>query len=76
VPIHQVDDPINTTVRGTAFLALVSLGYRSIDEIPELVKIKRVFEPDESNRDVYNRMYAQYRELFKKNKKIFAALNA
>jgi xylulokinase len=76
VPIHQVDDPINTTVRGTAFLALVSLGYRSIDEIPELVKIKRVFEPDESNRDVYDRMYAQYRELFKRNKKVFAALNA
>ena len=75
VPIHQVDDPINTTVRGTALLALVSLGYRSIEEIPGLIKIKQVFEPDESNRDVYDKMYVQYRELFKKNKKIFAALN-
>ncbi len=75
VPIHQVDDPINTTVRGAAFLALLSLGYRSIDEIPDLVKIKQVFEPDQANRAIYDKMYAQYRELFKRNKKIFSALN-
>ena len=75
VPIHQVDDPINTTVRGTALLALVSLGYRSIDEIPGLIRIKQVFEPEEANRAIYDKMYAQYRELFKQNKKIFAALN-
>jgi xylulokinase len=75
VPIHQIDDPINTTVRGTALLAFVSLGYRSVDEIPELIKIKQVFEPDGANQALYDRMYTQYRELFKKNKKIFAALN-
>jgi xylulokinase len=73
--IHQVDDPINTTVRGTALLALVSLGYRSIDEIPELIKIKQVFEPDEANRAIYDKMYTQYRELYKRNRKVFAALN-
>ena len=76
IPIHQVDDPINTTVRGTALLALISLGYRSVDEIPGLIKIKQVFEPDDSNRELYDKMYTQYRELFRQNKKIFAALNA
>ncbi len=76
VPIHQVDDPVNTTVRGAALLALVSLGLRSINEIPGLVKIKQVFQPDAANREIYDKMYAQYRELFKQNKKIFAALNA
>ena len=76
VPIHQVDDPINTTVRGTALLALISLGYRSVDEIPALIKIKRIFEPEEANRAMYNKMYTQYRGLFRQNKKIFAALNA
>ena len=76
VPIQQVEDPLNTTVRGTALLALVSLGYLDIDEIPGLIRIKQVFEPDESNRDIYNRMYAQYRAFFKRNRKIFAALNS
>jgi xylulokinase len=75
VPIQQVDDPINTTVRGTALLALITLGYRSIDEIPGLVRFKRVFEPDGSNRKTYDRMYTQYRALFKKNKRIFKELN-
>jgi xylulokinase len=75
VPIHQVDDPVNSTVRGTALLAFVTLGHRAIDEIPELIKIKQVFEPDPSNRDLYDKMYLQYRELFRSNKKIFAALN-
>lgn len=76
VPIHQVDDPLNTTVRGTALLAFVTLGYRSLDEISKLVKIKRVFEPDNSQRPLYDKMFTQYRELFKRNRKIFAALNA
>lgn len=76
VPIHQVDDPVNSTVRGTAMLALITLGHRSIDEIPKLVKVRRVFEPDLSRRDLYDRMYTQYRKIFKKSKKIFTALNA
>jgi len=75
VPIHQVDDPINTTVRGTAFLALISLGFRSLDDIPGLVSIKRVFEPDESKAATYDKMYAQYRELYRRNQKVFNALN-
>jgi xylulokinase len=76
VPIQQVDDPLNTTLRGTAFLAFTVLGHRSLFDIPKLVKIKKVYEPDESKRMVYDHMYAQYRELFKKNRRIFKALNS
>jgi xylulokinase len=75
VPIHQVDDPLNATVQGTALMSLVSLGYRSLDEIRDLIRIKQVFEPDTANRAVYDSMYAQYRKLFSRNKSIFAALN-
>ena len=75
VPIQQMEDPGNTTVRGAALLALITLGYRSIEEIPGLIQYKRVFEPDKSNRELYDRMYTQYRELFKRNKRIFRKLN-
>ncbi len=75
VPIRQLEDPGNTTVRGAALLALITLGYRSIEEIPGLIRYKRVFEPDGSNREIYDRIYTQYRELFKRNKKIFKELN-
>jgi xylulokinase len=75
VPIHQVDKPVNTTLQGTAFLAFTVLGQCSLFDIPELVKIKKVYEPDESKRETYDRMYTQYRALFKKNRKIFKELN-
>ena len=75
VKICQVDDPLNTTVRGTAMLAFNSLGYMSIDEIKGFAKIKKEFEPNPSNRTIYDKMYKQYRELFKRNRKIFKALN-
>ncbi len=75
VPIHQVDDPINTTVRGTALLGFVSLGMLDIEKLPDLVRVKRIFEPEKANKPVYDKLYAQYRQLFKKNKKIFSALN-
>jgi xylulokinase len=75
VPIHQIEDPVNATVRGTAMLALITLGYRSVEDISSFVTIKKVFEPDTSNRGIYDKMYTQYREIFKRNKKVFDALN-
>ena len=75
LPVHQVEDPVNTTVRGTALLVLRALGYCSLEDIHGLVKIKKVFEPDGSKQEIYDRMYTQYRELFKRNMPVFAALN-
>jgi xylulokinase len=75
-PIQQIEDPLNSTVRGTALLALVIMGHRRLEELPSLIKVKQVFEPDRSRRAVYDKMYAHYRALFERNKKIYAALNA
>ncbi len=75
VPIHQVEDPTRTTLRGTALLALHKLGLRQADELPGLIKIRKIFEPNPANRSVYDKMFRQYRQLFIRNKKIFAALN-
>jgi xylulokinase len=76
VPIHQVADPVHATVRGTALLAFMVLGHLNREEIPRLVRIKRIFEPDPSHGRLYDRMYRQYRRLFIRNKSIFGALNA
>lgn len=75
VPIHQVDDPIHASARGAAFLAFIILGHLSISEVQDIVKIKKVFTPDESKKGIYDKMYKQYRKLFTKNKNIFTALN-
>lgn len=75
VPIHQLADPTHAAVRGPAFLAFDKLGVRSLEELADLVRVKRVFEPNASNRAVYAKMYGGFRELFERNKKVFAALN-
>lgn len=76
VPIHQVADPVNATVRGTAFLALAALGHIDLQAIPRRIGIKRIFEPNPAHCSLYDGMYRQYRRLFRRNKSIFTALNA
>ncbi len=76
VPILQVADPVNATVRGTAFLALSALGHLTLEDIPRRVAIKQVFEPNPDHQTLYDKLYRQYRRLFKRNKPIFTALNA
>lgn len=75
VPIHQIEDPTHTTIRGAALLAFNRLGIRGVEEFPAMIKIRKVFEPNVAERAVYDKMFRQYREIFARNKKIFAALN-
>jgi xylulokinase len=75
IPMHQQENPGNNTLLGIAFLAFNRVGLMSLDEIPNKVRIKRVFEPNLANREVYERMYAQFRKCTKQLKPIFHTLN-
>jgi len=75
IPVHQVDDPLNTTVLGAALLAFYSLGRLSMTEMSSRVTIKKVFRPDADKRDVYDRIYQGYRFLYDQNKPVFRILN-
>jgi xylulokinase len=75
VPIHQVVDPLITSARGCALCAFMLLGYRSKDELPDLVKINQTFHPDVKNRAIYDKLFAQFMKLQKHTKPVFNALN-
>ena len=45
-PVHSVEDPILANARGAAFLAAVALGHLRVEEIPERIRVRRVFDPD------------------------------
>jgi xylulokinase len=75
IPIHQVADPLTTTVKGTALLAFFILGHLSLEEMADCVKIKKVFQPDGANKRIYDRMFTSYRSFYHRNKAIFRALN-
>ncbi len=75
VPILQIADPTSVTIRGAAILAFHFLDGHPLEALAEGIKIKRVFEPNLKNKACYDQLYNQFRQIYKRNKKVFAALN-
>ena len=73
--IKQVKDPILANLRGTAFLAAVSLGYLRFDDIPERIQIANTCRPNPENRKIYDELYREFLNIYKCNKGIYARLN-
>ncbi len=75
-PIRQVKDPIQSNVRGSAFLAAVALGYFGYDDIAQYIEIEKTFEPNPKNRELYDQRFKVYLKFYKQNRKVFRFLNA
>ena len=73
--IRQVKDPIQANFRGAAFLASVALGYLNVDDIPERVKIAKTYTPNPQNRAIYDELFAEFVDLYKREKKFYSRLN-
>jgi xylulokinase len=73
--ILQVKDPILAGLRGVAFLAGATLGDLAYNDVSELVEIEATFRPEATRRPVYDRLYREFRNLHKANRKIHARLN-
>ena len=75
-PVLQLDEPHKVTCRGTGLVGFTRLGLLKVEEIPSLVKIRKTFEPISGNIPVYRKLYKQYVRIFKKNFRVFRALNS
>lgn len=73
--IRQVADPVLANVRGAALLALLALGELTWEQVPDLAPVERVYRPDAANRAVYDSGYAAFRELYRRNRRLYARLN-
>ena len=73
--IRQVKDPIHANVRGAALLASMALGYITIDKISDCVEIKETFEPNPRNKEIYDELFREYKNIYRKTRKIYARLN-
>jgi xylulokinase len=73
--IRQVHDPIQANARGAAFIAAVGLGYITFNDIPQLIRISKVFEPNPEHREIYDELYTEFRNIYKSNKKLHRRLN-
>ncbi len=74
--IHQMEQPILVNARGAAMLAAVALGYLQVEDIAQTTKIKSVYLPKQENKTVYDNLFKEYLNIYKKNKGIYRRLNA
>jgi len=73
--VKQVQDPVEANARGVALLAAVALGLATFDTIGDDVAIAQTYEPNPANRQIYDRLFAEYLNIYKQNKGIYARLN-
>lgn len=74
--IRRVTDPQQAGAKGVALLASLTLGYiASFHEIKEHIVIDREFEPNSENRILYDRLFKEFKNIYKQNKKWYARMN-
>ena len=74
-PIWQVTEPAAANARGAALLAGIAIGAAAWAEIPGLVEVSERFEPDDTQRAVYDQAYGAFRRYYRRNRSIYAMLN-
>jgi xylulokinase len=72
---ERVADPLNAQLRGAALFAGIGMGVLRPDELRHLTPLDGVFEPDAGNREVYDRLFAEFPGLYKTQKGMFGRLN-
>jgi xylulokinase len=73
--IKQVKDPIQANLRGAGLLASAALGYIAFDDIADRVQIAGTYTPNPANRKIYDELFAEFLNIYKRNKGIYRRLN-
>jgi xylulokinase len=73
--IRQVADPVLANVRGAALITLMTLGRVRVEDIPDMVTIRRTYTPDPSTAAEYDILFSEFVSLYKQTKGIFKRLN-
>lgn len=73
--IRRVKDPIQANARGAAFVAAVGLGEIEFSDIPKYIEFSGIFKPNPENRPIYDELFTEFVNIYKKNKKIYRRLN-
>lgn len=75
-PIHRIAHARQAPVMGAAFAAFTALGILERDQLQALVKTDTTFRPRADHRDVYRAMSKEFQRTYKRNRALFARLQA
>ncbi len=74
--INRVKDPQQAGAKGVALLASMTLGYiPSYQDIKKYIKIDRSFLPNPDHRELYDRLFKEFKNIYKQNKKWYKRMN-
>lgn len=75
-PVQQVADPQLANAKGVALLASLALGYiQNFSDIKNHIKVKEVFNPNPAHRELYDRLFREFKKLYGQNKKWYRRMN-
>jgi xylulokinase len=73
--IRQIDEPVLANVRGAGLLTHLALAHIAVADIPAMVAVKAVYEPDKDAAAVYAPRLEEFVSLYEKTKGIHRRLN-
>ncbi len=74
--IRRVCNPKEASAKGAALIAMVALGYlKNFEEAEKVVKIDNVYEPNPRNISVYEKIFREFRKIYKNNRRMYRRLN-
>ncbi|MCX4241941.1 xylulokinase [Paraliomyxa miuraensis] len=73
--IEQVEDALQCNARGAALVASLGLGLLEADDIPRHVGVSARFAPRTEHRTTYDRLFHEYRTLYRRTRAIYARLH-
>ncbi|HUC36744.1 MAG TPA: FGGY-family carbohydrate kinase [Acidimicrobiales bacterium] len=74
-PIRPVVEPVLANVRGAGLLTLLALGRVRVNEMSRMVELSDAVLPDPTDGKVYEELYREFVNLYKRNKKMHQRLN-
>jgi xylulokinase len=75
--IKQVADPQFAGAKGMALLASMALGYiPSFPDIKQYITIQNVYQPNPKNRELYDRLFIEFKNVYKQNKSWYRRMNS
>jgi xylulokinase len=74
--IIQTELPELAAARGSAIISLVGSGIlKNFSEAIPMIKVQKIFNPNIANSKIYNKLYNEYKNIYKRNKDMFKKLN-
>ena len=73
--IRQAEAPVLANARGAALIAALGIRELTWSQLPGLLQVAATYEPDPGARSVYDRQFATFTGIYRRNRRLYARAN-